>query len=68
MYYRLRPDGDVPNTLQTVPVINTASPTVAPDAVDILVAGLSRELYSRRHAANLSWPTVARRLRLEMLS
>ena len=68
MYYRLRPGGDVTNTLQTVPVINTASPTVAPDAVDILVAGLSRELYSRRHAANLSWPTVARRLRLEMLS
>jgi hypothetical protein len=65
MYYRLRPDGDVMNTLQTAPVIDTASQTVAPDAVDILVAGLARQLYSRRHEANLSWPTVARRLRSE---
>ena len=66
MFYRLRPDVDHRSALHDARAIDGASPsppTVPPDAVDVLVGGLARQLYSRRHVANLSWPVVARRLR-----
>ena len=68
MFYRLRPD--VGSALHGARAIDGASPslpTAPPDAVDVLVGGLARQLYSRRHAANLSWPVVARRLRPEYI-
>ena len=70
MFYRIRPNVDHWSTLQRGRAIDgtidsASSLAVAPDAVDVLVAGLTRQLYSRRHSANLSWPTVASRLRPE---
>jgi len=70
MYYRVRPDTNHWRGLRgtsgavTTP-LTPSRPLTPPDAVDVLVAGLGRQLYSRRHSGNLSWPTVLSRLRPE---
>ena len=71
MLYRLRSDrSNVPRRPHTA-VRNWSSLAYGngepPDAVDVLLSGLERQIFSRRHASEQSWPHVQRQLQPERL-